>query len=349
MIFPSLQFPVWFWPFLIVLGIVCWWILKSAIKYFPGWGLKDRFEPHSTHEKPKPRGGGIVLAVLFFLSLPFFLHLDLKFWGFLVGGILIVGINFFDDKYRIQWWLRLLVEIIACFVVVASGIEIAVLTNPLNNEAWLLYQTFPFLSKIFTIFWILLFVNMINWLDGIDGLATGISSISFLTLFGLSLLPFVNQPQIAELALVLVVLTLVFLRFNFFPAQIKLGDSGSTFLGYALAILAIFSSAKVATFFLVLGIPLLDVVWVITRRMFFEKKSPMKGDKKHLHHRLMNIGLTVPQVCFLLYGIAAIFGFTALFLQGAQAKLAAILVLCTFAVLFFTTVALLERRRTINN
>lgn len=340
-----LEFPVWFWLYLIVLAIVCYQLLKIAIAKFPNWGLKDRLESHSTHDKPKPRGGGIILAILFFVSLFLFLPIDDKFWGFLLGGILIVGINFLDDKYRIPWWARLIVEILACFIVVFSGIEIAILTNPFTNEAWLLYQAFPFISKVFTVFWILLFVNMINWLDGIDGLATGISSISFLTLFGLSLLPFVNQPQIAELALILVVLTLTFLRFNFFPAQIKLGDSGATFLGYALAILAIFSSAKVATFFLVLGIPLLDVVWVITRRVFFDKKSPMKGDKKHLHHRLLNIGLTVPQVCFLMYGLAAVFGFTALFLQGAQQKLAAIIVLCTFALIFFATIASLERKK----
>ncbi len=339
------HFSWFFWLLLVILAVGCWAAVRLAIRYFPQWGLQDRFEAHSTHEKPKPRGGGVIIALLFFIALPFILTIDWKFLGFLLGGLLIVGINFLDDKYRIHWLLRLVVELVACFVVVASGIEIAVLTNPVNNEAWLLYQTFPLISKLFTVFWILLFVNMINWLDGIDGLATGISSISFLTLFGLSLLPFVNQPQIAELALILVVLTIVFLRFNFFPAQIKLGDSGATFLGYALAVLAIFSSAKVATFFLVLGIPLLDVVWVIMRRVFFEKKSPMKGDKKHLHHRLMNIGLTVPQVCFLLYGLAAVFGFTALFLQGAQAKLAAIVALCAFAVLFFATISVLERTK----
>lgn len=337
--------PLWFWGLSMVLVFITFGLLRKAVVLFPKWGWRDRTEKHSTHVVPRPRAGGVVIAGLFFTALLFILPWDQHLWGFLLGGILIVGINFIDDKYRLPWWVRLLVEILACLVVVAFGIQIATLTNPFTNEAWFLFLNNPWISKVITVFWILLFVNMMNWVDGMDGLATGISLISSLTLGCLSLLSFVNQPTIAQAAFLLAILLCVFLYFNFYPAKILLGDSGATFLGFSLAILAIFSSAKVASFFLVLGIPLLDAFWVVGRRIFIDKKSPTQGDKKHLHHRLLNLGLTVPQVCLLLYSLAALFGMVSLILQGARAKLAAIIVMCLFAIVFFSTIYVLERRR----
>lgn len=334
-----------FLSYLVFIAFVCNFLLKKAIYFFPRWGWKDRFESHSTHTVEKPRGGGIVLALLFFASLPLFLPWDQKLFGFLLSGLLIVGINFLDDRFRIAWWKRLLVEIVGALIIVFSGIEIAVLTNPFNDTALFLDSSFPLFSKVLTVFWILIFINMMNWVDGIDGLATGIGGISSIVLFVLSLLPFVNQPGIAQVALILAVLLVVFLKFNFFPAKIKLGDTGATFIGFVLAILAIFSSAKIATFFLVLGIPLLDVVWVVGRRVFIEKKSPMQGDKKHLHHRLLRLGLSVRQVCYLLYALTAILGLVALVLNGAAMKLAAILLMCLFTVLFFARVSYLEHEK----
>lgn len=338
------MFSGWFILIVLAVAILAFGLVRKAIQVFPKWGWQDRVENHSTHIVPKPRGGGAILALLFFAALLLIVPWDAKLGGFLTGGIMIVGINFLDDKYRLPWWIRLAVEILACIVVVAFGIQISILANPFTNEAWFLFANNPWLAQLATIFWILLFVNMMNWVDGIDGLATGISLVSSLTLVGLSLLPLVNQPTIAQASFVLAVLLLVFLYFNFYPAKIKLGDSGATFLGFSLAILAIFSSAKVASFFLVLGIPLLDLFWVIGRRIFVDKKSPMQGDKKHLHHRLLNLGLSVPQICLLLYGIAAFFGLVALIFQGARAKLAAIIVMCLFALIFFTIIYFLERK-----
>lgn len=175
---------------------------------------------------------------------------------------------------------------------------------------------------------------MLNWLDGLDGLATGISGISALTLFGLALLPFVNQPDMATLALILAGSLVAFLIFNFYPAKIRLGDSGSTFLGFTLAVLAIFASGKIATFFLVLGLPLLDVAWVIFRRVFVEKKSPFHGDQKHFHHRLLSLGFSERKVVLVYYFFCASFGTIALILQGARQKMLAILTLLLATAVF---------------
>ncbi len=329
----------------LVVALIANFLLKKAVLVFPRWGLKDRFEAHSTHTMVKPRGGGIILAILFFCSLPVFLPLDQKLLGFIVSGVLIIGVNLLDDRFKIAWWKRLLVELVGAIIVVMSGIEIAVLTNPFNNTAIFLNATWPIVAQALTVVWILVFINMMNWIDGVDGLATGIGAISSIVLFILSLLPFVNQPAIAKVALLLAVLLFVFLKFNFYPAKIKLGDTGATFIGFSLAILAIFSSAKIATFFLVLGIPLLDVVWVVCRRIFIDKKSPMAGDTKHLHHRLLRLGFSVPQVCYLLYVITALFGAISLLLNGAVLKLAAIITMCCFMVLFFARVAYLEHQK----
>jgi len=331
--------------FLIGIAIVCYFLLKKAIIWFPQWGWKDRFEAHSIHEVEKPRGGGIILAMLFFAALPLFLPFDEKLVGFIVGGIIVVGINFLDDRYKIPWWIRLAFELIGCVIVVHSGIEMNVLTNPFTNEALFLSVLVPWLPKLMTVIWILLFINMINWTDGVDGLASGISLITCLVLFELCMFPLVYQPKMGQVALVLAMLLAVFLKFNFFPAKIKLGDAGATFLGFSLAILAIFSSAKIATFFLVLGIPLLDMVWVVIRRVFVEKRSPMKGDKKHLHHRLLRLGLSVPQICYLLYTITAVLGVVAFSLQGATKKFIAIILMCLLTAIFFARISYLERKK----
>lgn len=331
--------------FLVGIAIICYFLLKKAIVWFPQWGWKDRFEAHSIHEIEKPRGGGIILAILFFASLPLFLAFDEKLIGFILGGIIVVGINFLDDRYKIPWWIRLVFELLGCLIVVHAGIEMNVLTNPFTNEALFLGVLLPWLPKLMTVIWILLFINMINWTDGVDGLASGISLITCLVLFELCMFPLVYQPMMGKVALVLAVLLAVFLKFNFFPAKIKLGDAGATFLGFSLAILAIFSSAKIATFFLVLGIPLLDMVWVVTRRIFIEKRSPMKGDKKHLHHRLLRLGLSAPQICYLLYTITAVLGVVAFSLQGATRKFIAILLMCLLTTIFFARVSYLERKK----
>lgn len=330
--------------YLVAITFIAHYLIKRAVVLFPRWGWKDRFEAHSTHEVEKPRGGGAILALLFFISLPFFLPLDTKLVAFISSGLLIVGVNFLDDRFRLAWWLRFAVELIASFIIVQAGIEITVVTNPLSNTAVFFGLDFPLLAKLLSIFWPLLFINMMNWVDGVDGLATGISLITALVLCVLSLLPFVNQPAIAQVCLVLATLLAVFLTFNFFPAKIKLGDAGATFLGFALSVLAIFSSAKIATFFLVLGIPLLDLVWVVGRRVFIEKKSPMQGDKKHLHHRLMRLGLTAPQVCYLLYSLTALLGLISLTLNGAILKFAAIIVMCLCTGVFFARIAYLEKK-----
>ena len=158
-----------------------------------------------------------------------------------------------------------------------------------------------------------------------DGLVTGISGIAGIVIFGLSLGPQVNQTSTAFLALIFASCCFGFLPFNFHPAKIFLGEGGSTFTGFMIAALAVISGGKIATALLVLGIPILDVAWVIVNRLWFGT-SPFAGDKKHLHFRLLDIGLSQRQAVMFLYFLALIFGGVAVFLQSVG-KLVALLAL----------------------
>jgi UDP-N-acetylmuramyl pentapeptide phosphotransferase/UDP-N-acetylglucosamine-1-phosphate transferase len=174
-------------------------------------------------------------------------------------------------------------------------------------------------------------INVINFLDGLDGLASGISLIATIILYFLAIKPEVNQMSMSVLAIVLAGALIGFLPFNFYPAKVFLGDSGSQVLGFLLATFAIISGGKLATAFLVLGVPILDVVWVIARRVLAHKPV-YQADRFHLHHRLLEAGLQHRGAVLLLYTISAAFGLIALETQ-TLGKLIAAIVLTAIMVL----------------
>ena len=160
-------------------------------------------------------------------------------------------------------------------------------------------------------------------LDGLDGLVSGIGAIGAIILFIVSLFWDVPQSGTSILALILAGSCLGFLIYNWHPARIFLGESGSVFIGFMLGILAIISGAKIATALLIMGIPLLDVAWIVLRRIFVEHKSPFQGDRKHLHFRLLDVGFSQRQAVLFLYALTLIFGLSSLFLQS-QYKIVAL-------------------------
>lgn len=306
------------------------------------YGFMDRREAHSTHRDARPRGGGVIIFLVFAVAVLLLLPHDHRLIGLLIGALVILIPNFIDDRTNgIPWWGRLLSEIAGAGIVIWSGVGINALSNPLSGEAVFFS---PMLSAAFTVVWIVVSINAMNWLDGLDGLATGVGAIAALTIFALALLPYVNQPEMATMAIALAGALLGFLVYNFYPASIKLGDAGATFLGFMLAVLAVYASGKIATFFLVLGLPLLDVVWVIFRRVVMERKSPFSGDRKHFHHRLLALGLRVPTVVLIFYGFSSLYGATALLVQGAQQKLLAILMMTATTVVLATFVVARTKR-----
>ncbi len=230
----------------------------------------------------------------------------------MIGGYL-------DDRYRLPAKYSVIFPILASITVVMSGIRAVSVHNPFSGEVILLEAItlwgLPLASGIVVFLWTMSMTYTTKLLDGMDGLVTGISAIAALILFALSLSPEVNQPQTALLAITFCGALLGFLILNTYPAKIFLGEAGSTFAGFMLAILAIVSGGKIATAILVMGIPILDALWVILQRVF-NRQSPFQGDRKHLHFRLTEIGFSEAQAVLFLYALTGIFGVAALFLQS---------------------------------
>lgn len=310
----------------------------AAFLLFPKLGLLDRPAKYGLKRKPIPYYGGLAIFLGFVISVLLFVKIDLHLIGLLVGASMVMMISFLDDFYGLSPWLRLAVQMLAAVVLVVAGIGIHTISNPLgpalNMDQWIVtidrvYQLSVF-SALFTIVWVVGIVNTMNFLDGLNGLPSGVTVIAAFTLFLLSIRPDIHydissQTTVALLSLILFGCALAFWLFDFYPAKILMGDTGSMFLGFLLANLAIFSGGKIATAFLVLGFPILDAGWVIVRRIV-QGKSPLKGDRKHLHHRLLEVGLSDRKALIFIYVLCAVFGGIAVFLEGIQ-KLYAIIAL----------------------
>jgi len=319
----------------------------GALKIFPFVGLMDRPQKYGLKRKPIPYYGGLIIFIVFFISALLFVPLDNHLLALLFGALLIVSVSFLDDMFGLSPYLRLCVQFFVGVILVLAGIGIHSLSNPFGNVLTLdqfqfsltfsgAVYSFFLLSALFTIFWVMAMMNTMNWLDGLNGLPSGVSAIAALTLFFLSIRPDIHfdlssQVPVATISIILFACCLGFWLFDFYPAKILMGDTGSMFLGFILASLAIFSGGKVATALLVLGFPLLDFLWVITRRLF-QGKSPIHGDRKHLHHRLLEIGLSERKALILIYVLCATFGGIAVFLIGRQ-KLYAMIIMFVVMVL----------------
>lgn len=274
--------------------------------------------------KPIPRLGGVAIVLGVWLTLigfriaspyfpPFterqlFGIFDQNLFGVFLGSLILAITGVVDDIRGLLPWQKLIAQVLAAVCIPLFGIHIQWLAHPFGGPD---IQLANWLDNILIVGWIVGVINVVNWLDGLDGLATGIGAIASLILFFLSLAPFVNQPATALLAIILFGACLGFLPYNFNPAKIFLGDSGSMFLGFLLAIIAVISGGKLATAGLVLGIPILDAAWVILRRLF-AGQAPWQADRKHLHHRLLDAGLSQRQTVALYWVFAAVTGLVAL-------------------------------------
>jgi UDP-GlcNAc:undecaprenyl-phosphate GlcNAc-1-phosphate transferase len=302
-----------------------------------GFGVVDQPKKRKVHKKPIPRLGGVAIYLAFLLMALLSLaiwpdlfdfgpynDLDplLPFIGMIAGGIVLVIGGVLDDIYDLSPGKKILFQALAAVVAISFGIGIDFIRSPFGGyirlddlvyNYHLLGRSFQFVvwADLLAFIWIIAIINVVNWLDGLDGLAAGVSSIASLFIFVLSILAGVQQPLTALIAIILAGSILGFLPFNFNPASIFMGDSGSQFLGYMLGILAIICGGKLATAGLVLGFPILDGLWVIVRRLI-TGRSPFVADKKHLHHRLLAIGFSQKQVVFILYGLSVAFGLIAI-------------------------------------
>lgn len=304
------------------------------------------------HQKIMPRAGGIVIAGIFIvLSIVFNSSTPTPaYWGALLASVLVFFVGLYDDIRRLSPWTKLAVQITASLLaILIFGVGVEVISNPLGqqfNLSKIIVEfggiAIPVLSVMFSLVWMVGMTNTINFLDGLDGLATGVSAIAAFILFLISISPRINQPATAMMALILLGACLGFLRYNFYPAKIFLGDSGAYFLGMMLGSLAIISGAKLATALLVLGVPVIDTLWSVIRRLA-RGKSPFIADRGHFHYILLDAGLSQRQAVLLIYALSLAFGLFALLGSGLE-KLLALIVLILVVALLMITLTLTHRR-----
>lgn len=338
------------WPFLLSFFSVVIFtplVIFYSRKYKLLDDPKRHKHPALLHKKVIPRAGGLAVFLGFLVAILATIPHSQKISGIIFGGGLLVVVGIVDDKFDIKKSsVKMLAQILAAVIVVGSGVGISFITNPFHflsdNSVSSVVQLdnikifFNFLgthsvvvwADLFAVFWIVWVINMVNFSSGVDGQMPGIVFVTLIVIFATSL-RFSNldpsQVIVAKLAIVGAGATLGFLVYNLHPAKIFPGDSGSYFLGYLIAVISIFSQAKVGTAILVMAIPLVDGVFTVIRRVA-EGNSPFSGDRKHLHHRLLEMGWSQRQVALFYWLLCAILGAAALVLPASQKIFAGVVV-----------------------
>lgn len=324
----SIAFFLSFIGCLICVPVVIWLAKKFKVI---DWPIGER----KIHKKPTPLLGGLaifavfnfIVAIFYFFSSNFQVIPFKNLLGIFISGLILMIGGWLDDKYKLKPKQAIVFPILAIVVIVISGIGIKWMRGPMGGF-WFLdkysidifwYHGLPYrltiFSDLFTFFWLLGMTYTTKLLDGLDGLVSGITLIGAFFILLSCLSSEQPQPEVALLTVILMGCYLAFLIYNFHPAKIFLGEGGSTFSGFILGVLSIISGSKVAITIVLMGVPILDVLWTIIRRLI-EHKNPFKtSDRKHLHHRLLDAGFSVRRAVIFLYCLAVILGSTAFFIQ----------------------------------
>lgn len=351
---------MWFFALFVLAGALTFLLTPAIIAFAKKFGFLDlpsRPHPAIIHKKPLPRAGGLATFLGIFLTLGIFFsfgHLTASkpLVGILAASFLIVATGLADDHFDLNPYLRLATNFLAILLVVGAGVGISGFTNPLGGfihlDSLRLSFTVPSLlpfagphsilvyADIFAFLWIAWIMNALNWSSGVDGQLSGIAGISFLILGIVSLrLPGTTQILTASLAFAAAGSYLGFLPWSFYPQKIMPGYGGSALAGFLLATLSILSGAKLATAALVLAVPIIDGLWAVFRRIY-HGRSPVWGDREHLHHRLLQRGWSVPKIALFYYSTTALLGVAALTLSSRGKLFAIVMVAIVILGVIFT-------------
>lgn len=297
-------------------------------------GAVDYPSARRVNKVPIPRMGGMAIFYGFLVSVLCFVNIGSpELRSILLGLVVIVVLGALDDVYQLPAWLKLIVQLGAAIFVVSQGVDVAVITNPFREGA---YLHLGFWGYPLTVLWIVGVTNAVNLMDGLDGLAAGISSIACFALFIIAV--FTGMGNIAVLIAAVIGGCLGFLPYNSHPASIFMGDTGSNFLGFIMATISVqglFKSYAVVSLLIplmILGLPIFDTSFTIMRRMK-NKKSIFQPDRGHLHHRLMDSGFSHQQTVYILYVISALAALSAvvLLLFGSARAMILIVAIVIFA------------------
>jgi len=302
------------------------------------------------HKTPIPRLGGLAIFFGFLAAVLIFGEIDHTMVGILIGALILVTLGILDDVFALKASLKLVVQIIAAlFPVLYGGLRIETLSN-FNLFSSEPYTYLSFLSIPITIIWIVGLTNAVNFIDGLDGLAAGVSSIAAVSLLVISCM--LGSPYVALVMAALSGAIIGFLPYNLNPAKIFMGDTGSTFLGYILATMSIqglFKMYAVVSFavpFLILGLPLFDMVLAVGRRIL-SGRSPGEADREHVHHKLIDMGFNQKQAVAILYSLSGILGIIAVVLatSGEFKAILLLLAILMACVIGFKLLSSSEKRK----
>ena len=283
------------------------------------------------HKVPIPRMGGMAIVIAFLLCTFLFVELDRQMRGVLLGAVIILVVGVLDDCLTLKALPKFLAQIAAAVIVYYSGNEIRYVSHPFANGL----LDLGVFSGIVTVVWIVMMTNAVNFIDGLDGLAVGVSGISTATMLVIAML--MGEEAVAVILAALLGACLGFIPYNFNPAQIFMGDTGSTFLGFVLAGLSIqglFKMYAVISFlvpFLILGVPFFDITFAVIRRLA-KHQNPMTADRGHIHHRLIDMGLSQKQSVAIVYMLTGVLGLAAVLLANNTGTKAFILFAAVFVV-----------------
>lgn len=302
----------------LVLALV---FVPLAMKLAYKIGAVDKPNARKVHTKIMPRMGGLGIYLAYIIVVLATQKMNMQLAGLLLGSTILVVLGIFDDMKDLNAKFKLLIQILAAVIVMAFGVRIEFMTNVFGGEAIYL----DILSLPITLLWIVGITNAINLIDGLDGLAGGIATIAALSMAVVGWI--YGQYLMASMAIILAGATMGFLRYNFHPAKVFMGDTGSLFLGFNLSVLAIMGVAKSVTFIslaapvLVLGVPIFDTFFAILRRKM-NHKPIFAADKEHLHHRLLGMGFSHRKTVLIIYAISFFLALSAIlitYLSTAEA------------------------------
>ncbi len=264
------------------------------------------------HDHPIPRLGGLAIFIGFVAAVLLFADVDRALRGILLGACVIVAVGVVDDSHPLGPGIKFILQIVAALIAVGHGVLIQAVANPLpwGDPYW----GFGIMAVPITVIWIVAVTNSVNLIDGLDGLADGVSTIAAMTMLIIALL--MGSMEMATLCAALAGGCLGFIPYNRNPAKIFMGDTGATFLGYILATVSVtglFKLYAIISFivpFIILGFPIFDTTSAFLRRIL-KGQNPMKPDRSHTHHKLIDMGMNQKQAVATLYMVAGVLGLCA--------------------------------------
>jgi UDP-GlcNAc:undecaprenyl-phosphate GlcNAc-1-phosphate transferase len=319
-------------------GVVSYLLTPLAIRLAPRLGAVDHpQDDRRIHSDPIPRTGGLAVAISFVgvgvvgLALNEVFHFAVlrevrypQVVALFAGAGLGAFLGYLDDRLQLRARWQLVGQLVLAALAIAAGIHIDQIVNPFGGPpipidgvlvANVAGYAFDIGAAAVMTLWVVGMINSVNFIDGLDGLLAGVASIAAVTLGINSLLTVPSQPAVALMCALLAGSLIGFLPWNFHPARVFIGTAGVFMVGYSLAVLSVLGTAKVAVALLVLGVPIIDTFWVITRRLA-QGRAPFSADRGHFHHRLLDLGLTHRGAVLLIYGVCAVLAVLSVVLSG---------------------------------